>query len=147
MVSSYFIITTVRFKVTDQSRSVLHTFITAARTLLANTISNPAVASARDDLTLLEPLLTLLRILASDGLNDKLEGMYESFMGLYENAKIAVDLYAPERGRLEHYAEAEQAGNRESVEDFLRRMENISSGYETSNSLVFEEAAFGKFAY
>jgi hypothetical protein len=112
----------------NKNRSVLHIFITAATTLLTHIISNPSNPLAQADLKLLEPLLTLLGILARGSKNEKVTEMYQSSMGLFEKATVAVqDCNAEDiwdQGNT-----GRESNQKETVEEFLRRMEMIKSGY------------------
>ena len=111
-------------------RSVLHIFVTATKTLLTHTISNPSNAQAQADLELLEPLLTLMGMLAASGESHKVGEIYQSCVEMFNMARTAVlnaslpDI-SPNQTRIIGRARGE-----ESMQDFLRRMENIREGYD-----------------
>jgi hypothetical protein len=96
--------------------------------LLTHIISNPSNPLAQADLKLLEPLLTLLGILARGSKNEKVTEMYQSSIGLFEKATVAVqDCNAEDiwdQGNT-----GRESNQKETVEEFLRRMEMIKSGY------------------
>jgi hypothetical protein len=96
--------------------------------LLTHIISNPSNPLAQADLKLLEPLLTLLGILARGSKNEKVAEMYQSTMGLFEKATMGVqDCNAEDIW--DHGNTARESNRKETVEEFLRRMEMIKSGY------------------
>jgi hypothetical protein len=55
--------------------------------------------------------------------------MYQSCAELFERAKMAAWEFNPVGMGWELQGRSGQSGERESVEDFLKRMESISSGY------------------
>jgi hypothetical protein len=87
------------------------------------------------DLKLLEPFLNLLGVLARSGVNDKVEEMYQSSMILFEQARITVEHSSP-GGKTHQHMGRGDPGARESIEDFLERMELIRSGHSTEISLI-----------
>ena len=111
------------------SRTALHIFITAATTLLVNSISNPSNPLVFADLKLLEPFLKLLELISRSVTDNKVKDSYQSSIMLFEQAKMAVEYpgeaatYPPMKGG--------DPGARESVEDFLGRMERLISGDDT----------------
>ncbi|KUJ09896.1 uncharacterized protein LY89DRAFT_596886, partial [Mollisia scopiformis] len=113
--------------------TALHIFITAATTLLVHTISNPSDPWVQADVELLEPFLNLLGIIARSGVNDKVQEMYQSSMVLFQQARIAVEHSGPGANTHRHLGRGDP-GARESVEDFLERMEHIKSGDSTGIS-------------
>ena len=91
---------------------------------------------ALSDLKLIEPLLTLLGVLTKSPKgrqSERLGGMHRSFMESFEKANAAV-----ERTNLAHVNHQNQgimsrggeSQGRENIDDFLRRMEYISSGHD-----------------
>jgi hypothetical protein len=114
-------------------RTALHIFITAETTLLIHTISNPSNPLVQADLRLLEPFLNLLGIVARSGVNDEVEEMYQSSMILFEQARMAVE-HSGAGAKTHRHMGKGGPGGRESVEDFLERMEHIRSGDSTGIS-------------
>ena len=87
------------------------------------------------DLRLLESFLDFLGVIARSGVNEKVEEMYQSGMILFEQARIAVEHSSP--GAMTHqHIGREDPRARETVEDFLERMEHIRSGDSTGISLI-----------
>jgi hypothetical protein len=87
------------------------------------------------DLKLLQPFLNLLGVVARSGVNDEVEEMYQSIMILFEQARMAVEHSNPGTKTHRHIGMGDPAA-RESVEDFLERMEHIRSGDGTGISLI-----------
>ena len=88
---------------------------------------------ALSDLKLIEPLLTLLGVLAktSEGRkSERISGMHRSCMELFERANVAVESINLANMDWDQSIMGEPSREREPLEDFLRRMENISSGYD-----------------
>ncbi|MCJ1434806.1 hypothetical protein MMC27_004176 [Xylographa pallens] len=113
--------------------AVLHIFVTAATTLLNNIVCEPSNAMALSDLKLIEPLLTLLGVLAKSSKGRKSErigGMHQSCMELFERAHLAVESTNLANMDWDQFIVSELSQERESMEDFLRRMDRISSGYD-----------------
>ncbi|RFU29259.1 hypothetical protein B7463_g7069, partial [Scytalidium lignicola] len=128
------------FNVTPQRKlacvwTALHIFITAATTLLIHTISDPSNPLVQADLKLLEPFLNLLGVVARSGVNDKVEEMYQSSMILFEQARMAIE-HSDLGAKTHRHMGKGDPGARESVEDFLERMEHIRSGDSTGISLI-----------
>lgn len=113
----------------NNSRAVLHIFVSATKTLLTHTLSNPSNPLAHADLKLIEPLLSLLRMLARSDMSDEIGPMYRSCAELFERTKMAVWEFNPVGMSWDRQGTSAGSVGRESVEDFLRRMESISSGY------------------
>ena len=103
--------------------------------MLIHAISNPSNPLVQADLKLLEPFLNLLGVLARSGVNEKVEEMYQSSMILFEQARIAVE-HSGQGGKTHQHIGRGDPGARESVEDFLERMELIRSGDSTEISLI-----------
>jgi hypothetical protein len=121
----------------NNNRSVLHIFITAATTLLTHTISNSSEPLAQADLKLLEPLLNILGMLARSGGNNKVGEMYQSCMDLYGKARSAVEKYNTGGGSWDPENVGCTPGQKESIDEFLQRMENIKCGYEDSLNMAY----------
>lgn len=130
----------------NKRRAVLHIFVMATTTLLTHTISNPLHPLAFSDLELIEPLLTLLGILANSAQNDKVREMYQSCLELFQRAMMAVESFTLAGTTVGQHRTSGQPAGRESVEDFLRRMENISSGQDMGLSSV-SPSALQEFAF
>ncbi|CAI6340544.1 unnamed protein product [Periconia digitata] len=124
--------------------AVFPIYVTASTTLLTYTLSKPTNASAALDLKLSQSLLRMLVTLArvSEGQRPEVAEMYRSSVELFEKARMAietskkairdtdnkddVDVDDDEKGLF-----APPEGQKESVEDFLKRMERIGrAGYE-----------------
>lgn len=105
-------------------------------TLLSHILSNPSNPSARADLKLIEPLLRTLDRLAKSGQRDETARMYQSCTELFERARAAVAGINPVRISRIGYGSSGQSEERESLEDFLRRVESISSGYDVEPNPV-----------
>jgi hypothetical protein len=106
--------------------------------LLIHTISNPSNPLEQADLKLLQPFLNLLGVIARSGVNDKVEEMYQSSMILFEQARMAVEHSGSAAKRLRDMGGRDPEA-RESVEDFLLRMEHIKSGDSTGTSLISQD--------
>jgi hypothetical protein len=116
-------------------RAVLPIYVTASTTLLTYTLSKPSNKFATIDLQLSQSLLRLLVILAriSEGQREEVAEIYRSSVELFEKAKMAIEssnmaLCQSSQGQGQFQRAPE--GQKESVEDFLRRMESLSAGYE-----------------
>jgi len=86
---------------------------------------------ALSDLQLIEPLLTLLGVLAQSAKGSKSErisGMHRSCMELFARAHTAVECANLVDVDWDQFMVSEASQERESVEDFLRRMDRISEG-------------------
>lgn len=81
------------------------------------------------DLRLLEPFLNVMEYLARSSKNEKVERMYQSEIFLFEQAKGALEHSGPRVN--DRHMGSEGGGARESLQDFLERMEHISSGDDT----------------
>lgn len=117
----------------NKVRAVLHIFVTATKTLLENIVCDPSNPMALSDLMLIEPLLTLLDVLAKSyrgSRSERLSGMHQSCKELFEKAKIAIESTDLVVMDWDHCLTSGQSQGSESMEDFLRRMDNISSGYD-----------------
>ena len=90
------------------------------------------------DLKLLEPFLNLLGVVARTAVNDKIEEMYQSSIDLFEQARMAVE-HCDLGAKTHRHMESGDPGPRESVEDFLARMEHISSGDSTGVSVIYQD--------
>ena len=119
------------------TRAVFPIYVTASTTLLTYTLSKPTNKSATMDLQLSQTLLRLLVTLSriSEGKREELTDMYHSSVELFQKAKTAIESSNivvhqknPEPGHSQRVLADE--GQKENVEDFLMRMENIGAGYE-----------------
>ncbi|KAF4626129.1 hypothetical protein G7Y89_g12031 [Cudoniella acicularis] len=110
--------------------AVLHIFVSATTALLTHIISNPSNPIAPSDLKLVEPMLTLLCILANSSKNDEVVEMNRSCAVLFERARMAVESHGQAGMSWDQSMTSGQSRQRESVEDFLKRMEKIRSGYD-----------------
>jgi hypothetical protein len=114
-------------------RAVFPIYVTASTTLLTYTLSRPSNKSATIDLQLSRPLLRLLVTLVriSEGQREEVAGIYRSSVELFQKAKMAIESsnMALRQSSQSQFQRASE-GQKESVEDFLRRMESLSAGYE-----------------
>jgi hypothetical protein len=88
---------------------------------------------ALSDLKLIEPLLTLLGVLAKSSKgrkSERLSGMHRFCMELFERANMAVESTNLANMDWDQCIMSGPSKGRESMEDFLRRMEKIRSGYD-----------------
>ncbi len=73
-------------------------------------------------------------MLSQSSKSERVDEMYRSCGELFARAQMAVENFALVRGSWERRASSVQGqssgGERESVEDFLTRMEFISAGYD-----------------
>jgi hypothetical protein len=76
------------------------------------------------DLKLIEPLLIIQGTLPRSGESDKVGEMYRSCVELFEMARIAVESSNLTGIDWDRRGTGRQSEGSESVEDFLRRMEN-----------------------
>jgi hypothetical protein len=74
--------------------------------------------------------LDLLAVLAKSGESNNIGETYTSCLGLFERARLAVDSFGLAVLSWDRPQAGVQSGERESLEDFLKRMESISSGYD-----------------
>ncbi|KAH7305653.1 fungal-specific transcription factor domain-containing protein [Rhexocercosporidium sp. MPI-PUGE-AT-0058] len=117
---------------------VLHIFVSATTTLLTHILSDPLHPLAQSDLQLIEPLLSLLGLLSMQGKNAKVEGMYESCRTMWESTRRTVwearGRGMPVSTRPMTLTPTISAGKaveeKESLEDFIRRIEGIAGGSE-----------------
>ena len=117
-------------------RAVLYIFVKAATTLLRNIIRDPSNPMALSDLKLIEPLLTLLGVLAKSSKGRKsgrLNEMRRSCVELFQRANMAVEsinLANMDWMDWDQHIMSEQPQKQESLEDFFRSMDSINSGYD-----------------
>ncbi|KAH7377570.1 fungal-specific transcription factor domain-containing protein [Cadophora sp. MPI-SDFR-AT-0126] len=139
---------------------VLHIFVSATTTLLTNILSNPLHPLAQSDLQLIEPLLSLLGLLSMQGKNTEVESMYESCRTLWERTRRAVweargsgigygygnelengngsrngmlgnmNISAMPSTLTPAISAGKGAEAKESLEDFIKRIESIAGGSE-----------------
>ena len=115
----------------NQIRAVLYIFVTAATTLLKKIVHDPSNPIALSDLQLIEPLLTLLGVLANSDKgrqSERIGGMHRSCMELFERANLAVESTNLANINWDQYIVDSPSEGQESVQDFLRRMEAVSLG-------------------
>ena len=115
----------------NRTRAVLYIFVTAATTLLKSIVDDPSNPMALSDLQLIEPLLTLLVVLAKTDKgrqSERIGRMHRSCMELFERANMAVESTNLANMDWDLDITNSSSQGRESVEDFLRRMDAISSG-------------------
>ncbi|KAG4433349.1 hypothetical protein IFR05_011177 [Cadophora sp. M221] len=125
---------------------VLHIFVSATTTLLTQILQNPLHPLAQSDLQLIEPLLSLLGLLSMQGKNAHVEGMYENCRTMWESARRTVwearGQVLPANTMPMQLTPTIDAGKyeaeKESLDDFIRRIEGIAAGSE--NVLEFENA-------
>ncbi|KAL3417084.1 fungal specific transcription factor domain-containing protein [Phlyctema vagabunda] len=117
--------------------AVFPIYVTASTTLLNYALSQPSNKSAIMDLQLSKPLLQLLVTLAriSEGQREEVADMYRSTVELFQKAKMAIEGSKLRPCRMSQSQSQSQPqgapeGKKESVEDFLMRMESLSAGYE-----------------
>ncbi|KAH8817265.1 fungal-specific transcription factor domain-containing protein [Xylogone sp. PMI_703] len=110
--------------------SVLHTFISAATTLLINSLTDPSNPLALSDLALIEPLLRMLEMLSKTGQSEKASNFYRSCFDLYEKAKMAAEGYNSMDAEWGQLMVSAQQSRRDGVEEFLRSLGDISPGYD-----------------
>jgi hypothetical protein len=112
-----------------KTRVILHNFVSATTLLLENIISDPTHRRVYSDLKLIEPLLTLLSALAKDGKNEEVAAMYQSCGQMFEKtSKIVQDACAAGRGEPRKIM-GKQDG-KETLEEFIRRIESVSAGHD-----------------
>ncbi|KAL2075174.1 hypothetical protein VTL71DRAFT_116 [Oculimacula yallundae] len=126
---------------------VLHIFVSATTTLLTYILSNPLHPLAQSDLQLIEPLLSLLGLLSMQGKNIEVEGMYESSRTMWERARRTVweargsglpaDPGPMNLTPVPMLSQGKVVEDKESLEDFIKRIENIAGGSET-NAFEYE---------
>lgn len=120
---------------------VLHIFVSATKTLLEHLLKEPGDPLAREDFQLIDPMLRLLGMLAKSEQNEDVTQMYNDCLDLFERANEAVGSYESRVGAWVVGVEDEVGGvgfvdvqgirqEKESVEDFIRRIESISAGYD-----------------
>lgn len=139
---------------TNYSRAVLHIFVSATTLILTHTNSHPSNPLAVADLELIEPLLRVLSVLASTGKNDEVREMNRSCMDMFRRANTAVERINQQSFSQARVATSYQSGSKESIEEFLQRIERISSGCDdnfesnaggSSQELIFENNGLGCF--
>ncbi|KAE8444918.1 hypothetical protein EG329_014045 [Mollisiaceae sp. DMI_Dod_QoI] len=110
---------------------VLHIFVSATKTLLIHLIQSPNDPLAMSDLQLIDPMLRLLGLLAKGERSREVMEMYTQCTDLFERARMAIDdpvnSVVPWTGGV---ANSGQSTERESLDDFIRRIEIISAGYD-----------------
>lgn len=116
----------------NDTRAVLYIFVRAARTLLRDIVCDPSNFMALSDLKLVEPLLTLLGVLAKSPKgrkSERISGMHRSCVEMFERANTAVQSANLANMDWDQFIMSAPSQGRESIDDFLQRMDNIGSGY------------------
>ena len=115
--------------------------------LLENILAAPTHRRAHADLKLIEPLLLLLSALANDAKNEEVVSMYRSCGQMFEKTREVVERASATRdegalvragnGYNERSEEGHIAkqGEQESLEEFLRRIEGVSAGYDDNDEM------------
>ena len=101
--------------------------------MLKNITCDPSDPMALSDLRLIEPLLTLLGILAKSSTgrkSERISGMYRSCMELFQKAKTAVECTALVNINWNHRMWNGTSPGEESIEEFLRTTGSTSSEYD-----------------
>jgi hypothetical protein len=120
----------------DSDRVVLHVFVSATTTLLNYLIADPRDALAHSDLKLIEPLLGLLGELSktNDENHNTAGPMYRSCTELFERARTAIENADVEEIFVDPKSLGSMNGGgrreKESVEDFIKRIESYAAGEE-----------------
>lgn len=111
-------------------RGVLHIFLSATTILLTHTLSHPSHPFALADLKLVDPLLALVSDFSQSDESNEFLDIHRSYKNLYDRATLGVNQFhiSSHAGWQGPVASGQQAQGRESVEDFLKRIERISSG-------------------
>lgn len=107
--------------------------MTAATTLLENIICDPSNPMTLSDLKLVKPLLILLDVLAKSSKGRKstrLSRMHRSCIELFEKANMAVESTNLALVQWNQGTMSSLSQGKESMEDFLWRVEDVSSGYD-----------------
>jgi hypothetical protein len=116
------------------NRVVLHVFVSATTTLLNFIINDPRSPLARSDLKLVEPLLPLLGELSkmNDENHKEVTAMHHSCTELFERATTAVENTEVEEVFVDPRSLGDMDGGvrreKESVEDFIKRIESYAAG-------------------
>jgi hypothetical protein len=119
-----------REHISNSIRSALHIFVSATTTLLQYNLSSPSNPLAPKDLNLVEPLLTLLSALAQGGRSDEIAEMHRSCNVLFEKVEAAIAGFHHTNLDCGSSIPGMKYGDKEGIEDFLGRIEGISSGYD-----------------
>ncbi|KAK6581565.1 hypothetical protein PZA11_006256 [Diplocarpon coronariae] len=136
---------------------VLHIFVSAATVLLAHIRADPLTLSAPSDLQLIEPLLSLLGLLSMQGKSATVAAMYEDCRAAWEHARrlaweargaslppgaagssVMTIPHVPENV-IRHPAmmNGRMGEEKESLEDFIRRIEGIAGGDDNTFDFDF----------
>jgi hypothetical protein len=117
---------------------LIHYFFAAVTTILYNVLRNPNHIFARSDIQLVEPFLGLLNILAKEGKSEEVQRMFEFCQDLNTKATEAVS-----HVNMRMLCQANKTrGEKESVEDFIMRVECQSNGcLSPSEQYVVAETA------
>ncbi|RDW65154.1 hypothetical protein BP5796_09846 [Coleophoma crateriformis] len=110
---------------------VLHIFVSATKTLLSNICSEPSQTLAKSDVELIQPLLNLLGTLMSGGQRDEVVKMYDTCQEMYEEAVQRLRTTNSQYMQIDMGSVGKSGSQREkkeSVEDFIRRIESYTAG-------------------
>jgi hypothetical protein len=108
---------------TDILRLLIHFFFAAVTTILHNVLRNPSHSLALSDLQLMDPFLGLLELLSKEGKSEEAQRMFEFSQDLTARANEAVGLV-----KTRMISAGDSNDEKESVEDFIHRVECISQG-------------------
>jgi hypothetical protein len=120
-----------------RTRLLIHYFFAATTTLLHHTTLHPSHPLARSDIQLIEPFLGLLELLAKEGKSEEVGRMYAFCQDMNVKAKEAVEhvnmkmICGDGRGK-----ERGERGAKESVEEFIMRVECQSKGCPSAGEFV-----------
>jgi predicted CopG family antitoxin len=123
---------------------ILHVFVSATNLLLENILSNPTQRRAPSDLKLIEPLLGLLFALAKDGKNDEVVSMYQTCGEMFEKTSRVVQEARDSGEEQRKLVEMGKQGEKESLDEFIRRIESVSGGYDVDEEVVMQGMSPGQ---
>lgn len=112
-------------------RIVLHIFVSATKTLLSNICSEPSPTIAKSDIELIQPLLNLLRALISGEQREEVAKMYDTCQEMYEEAVQQLRTTNSQYMQIDQGSVGNMSPQRqekESIEDFIRRIESYTAG-------------------
>ena len=136
---------------TDVPRLLVHFFVSAISTLIENILVSPSHPLAKSDLQLIQPLLVLLEFLAQKGNSDDVVRMQKYVEDAAKRAREAM-----ERADHERSLESEKSlypmrmvkrksGEKESVEEFIQRIECISADCGIVGDVALAGPNFGVY--
>ena len=113
-------------------RLLIHYFFAAVTALLENVVRHPSHPQAHSDILLMDPFLQLLEILSEEGKSEEVQRMYDFCVDMNGKARDAVERV--NRSMVcSHTNKSKAQGEKETVEDFIRRVECISAGCPNEN--------------